>query len=190
MTETSQVIDGVDPAAWERWVSYRKAIKKPIKPASMGAMQLKLLRLSKDPAVQAKIIDASIENQWQGLFELKPDKPEPGKPKAKSLEEQTRDALRSSYLETQCERQWEKRIEQPLGKLKLASALLARYDCREDQSDISLADAREYLKQRVAEQLRIESPAAVLGDPELWSMVLRLFGEGGIRRLEARAKTP
>ena len=32
----------LDEAAWERWVAFRKAIRKPIKPASEAAMKLKL----------------------------------------------------------------------------------------------------------------------------------------------------
>ena len=61
----------LDTEAWERWKAYRTAIRKPIKPASEQAMKLKLQRYGDD---QAAVVDQSISNQWQGLFDLKKTK--------------------------------------------------------------------------------------------------------------------
>ena len=62
---------------WNEWISYRKQIKKPIKPVSEQKAYDNLLKLSgNSPATARKIIDQSIANSWQGLFELK-EKTEP-----------------------------------------------------------------------------------------------------------------
>ena len=50
----------LDEAAWERWVAYRKAIRKPIKEASEHAMKLKLSRFGAD---QDAVVEQSISNQ-------------------------------------------------------------------------------------------------------------------------------
>lgn len=60
--------DGLDLAAWGRWVEYRRQIKKPIKPASILSAQQ---ALAKHGQHQAAVVEQSIANGWQGLFELK-----------------------------------------------------------------------------------------------------------------------
>lgn len=59
---------GLDETAWARWVQYRRDIRKPIKPASMLAAQQKLAGFGPD---QSAIVEQSIANGWQGLFEMK-----------------------------------------------------------------------------------------------------------------------
>lgn len=54
---------------WHRWVEYRKQVRRPIKPASIAAAQRKLAGFGPD---QAAVVEQSIANGWQGLFELKP----------------------------------------------------------------------------------------------------------------------
>ena len=58
--------------AWERWVAFRKAIRKPIKEASTHAMQMKLAKFGDD---QEEVVNQSISNQWQGVFDLRKTKP-------------------------------------------------------------------------------------------------------------------
>ena len=58
---------GLDPMSWDRWVKYRKQIRKPLKPVSMPAAQRKLAAFGSD---QALVVEQSIANGWQGLFAL------------------------------------------------------------------------------------------------------------------------
>lgn len=61
---------GLDLAAWSRWVEYRKAIKKPIKPVSEELAQKAMAKFGPD---QAAVVEQSIANSWQGLFPVKGD---------------------------------------------------------------------------------------------------------------------
>ena len=70
MTDVSN-ITGLDLEAWERWVAYRKAIRKPLKEISLHAAALKLAKYGAD---QSEVVSQSISNQWQGLFDLKKSK--------------------------------------------------------------------------------------------------------------------
>lgn len=56
---------GLDLEAWERWVSYRAEIKKPIKPPSVSAAQKEMAALGSD---QMAAVEKSIASGWQGLF--------------------------------------------------------------------------------------------------------------------------
>ena len=66
---------GLNLDAWSLWVQYRIDRKfKPYKQTALGAgaVAKNLIDLSSgDPAAQLKIVMQSINNQWQGLFELK-----------------------------------------------------------------------------------------------------------------------
>jgi hypothetical protein len=62
-------VEGLDTAAWARWVAYRAEIRKPLKPASHQAAMTALARYG---AQQSAVVDQSISNGWQGLFDLKP----------------------------------------------------------------------------------------------------------------------
>jgi len=56
--------------AWGAWITYRGEIKKPYK--SDMAIQAALKKLSEHPEeVAIKMIEESISNQWQGIFEIK-----------------------------------------------------------------------------------------------------------------------
>jgi hypothetical protein len=73
---------GLDLPAWERWVEYRKAIRKPLKPVSIPAAQRELAAFG---AEQAAVVEQSVANGWQGLFALKP-KSANGKPQERRIE--------------------------------------------------------------------------------------------------------
>jgi hypothetical protein len=62
------MVEGLDVRAWERWLDYRKAIRKTLKPVSYEAAQRKLVKFGVD---QAAVVEQSIANGWQGLFALK-----------------------------------------------------------------------------------------------------------------------
>lgn len=55
---------------WAAWIQYRNEIKKPYK--SDMAIQAALKKLSEHPEeVAIKMLEESISNQWQGIFEIK-----------------------------------------------------------------------------------------------------------------------
>lgn len=62
------LLDGVSYVAWGRWLQYRRDIKKPLKPASYDAAQKSLLRFGSS---QEAVVEQSIANGYQGLFDLK-----------------------------------------------------------------------------------------------------------------------
>lgn len=56
----------------QEFVNYRKAKKKPILKESMEAFLKKLTKLGNgNEAAMIEILDNSIANGWQGIFELK-----------------------------------------------------------------------------------------------------------------------
>lgn len=60
--------EGLDQQAWTRWVDYRKAAGKALKPVSWpSAMQA----LVKHGPNQMAVVEQSIANGWQGLFAMK-----------------------------------------------------------------------------------------------------------------------
>ena len=58
---------------WEKWIDYRKRIKKPFK--TQNGIEKKYNELKElsggRPELAEKIIQQSIDNEWQGLFPLK-----------------------------------------------------------------------------------------------------------------------
>lgn len=56
---------GLDAQAWSRWETYRRGIRKPIKPASLLAAQRKLAGFGKQ---QAAVVENSIAEGYQGLI--------------------------------------------------------------------------------------------------------------------------
>lgn len=60
--------EGLNPQAWTRWRDYRKEIRRPIKSASLLAAQRKLAGYGAD---QIAVVEQSIANGWQGLFDLR-----------------------------------------------------------------------------------------------------------------------
>ena len=71
------VVDGLDVTAWERWIDYRKQIRKPLKPVSIPAAQKELAAFGCD---QAAVVQNSIANGYQGLFPPKNGAANHGKP--------------------------------------------------------------------------------------------------------------
>jgi hypothetical protein len=175
----------LDSEAWERWKAYRTVIKKPMKPITEEAAKLKFQRYGAD---QAAVVDQSIANGWQGLFELQKAKTDPNAPKKRTREESDAAAKQLEYLDRASGKDWDKAAQTVTGKLLLADALLARYDVEPDQGSAILAGKREWLKIRVGELLREAMPSAVLADFTLRRLVLRLYSDAGLRRLEARVQ--
>jgi len=66
--DDSSPVEGLDTQAWKRWMQYRTEIRKPLKPASIPAAQRNLAAFGCD---QSAVVEQSIANGWQGLFELK-----------------------------------------------------------------------------------------------------------------------
>jgi hypothetical protein len=62
------LLAGVDPAAWKTWLAYRVEIRKPLKQVSMPAAQRTLAAFGSN---QMAVVQQSIANGWQGLFDLK-----------------------------------------------------------------------------------------------------------------------
>ena len=65
-----ELLAGVNADAWNRWLDYRKQIRKPLKPVSLPAAQRELAAFGAD---QAAVVEQSIAQGWQGLFALKGD---------------------------------------------------------------------------------------------------------------------
>ena len=53
------------------FVAMRKFIKKPITNRGLEILIRKLTKLSSDEETQIKILEQSIMNNWQGVYELK-----------------------------------------------------------------------------------------------------------------------
>jgi hypothetical protein len=169
----------LDEASWERWVAFRKAIRKPIKPISEHAMKLKLARFGDD---QAAVVDQSIANQWQGLFEIKKAAPRPGEKVEKTDKQKAADIARHAEQDDWSARVWGKQEPTPINRLKLCDAYLARLTFSDDK------DAIERLRDAAAAALRIADAIEVLNDPHLVGMVRQLFGERGLGRLRERSR--
>ena len=66
--EPVPIPDGLNLEAWSRWEQYRREIRRPIKPASVLAAQRKLAGYGSE---QASVVEHSIANGYQGLWEGK-----------------------------------------------------------------------------------------------------------------------
>lgn len=174
------MVEGLDVVAWERWVAFRKAIRKPIKEASTHAMQMKLAKFGDD---QEEVVNESISNQWQGLFDLR--KTKPGEKPVKTDKQVAADNERWQAAQDRNAREWDKRLGEPLAKLKLADALLARYNVRSDEPGHD--ERMEWLRERVADLLRESDAKLVAGDPCLVAMICQVWGERGVKKIRARA---
>ena len=60
---------GLNVAAWDEWCDYRKSVKKKV--SDFAARKQFNLLLKYSEAQQQEIIDHSIANDYQGLFDLK-----------------------------------------------------------------------------------------------------------------------
>ncbi len=73
LVEINDIPEALNLVAWQQWLEYRTLIKKKFKTkrGEMNAITT-LLELSRsDIELQQRIVDQSIDNEWQGLFELK-----------------------------------------------------------------------------------------------------------------------
>jgi hypothetical protein len=62
------LVIGLDSIAWTRFYDYRKQIRRPLKPASIPSAQRQLAAFGAD---QLAVVEQTMANGWQGLFELK-----------------------------------------------------------------------------------------------------------------------
>jgi hypothetical protein len=87
----------IDPKfskTWLAWIEYRSQIKKPIKPVSGKLAYENMVKIAcNDPTTAEKIVNQSIANGWQGLFELK--RPLPIHPTAVNFDQEYIDKYQS-----------------------------------------------------------------------------------------------
>jgi len=84
--------------AWERWKKFRTEIRKPYR--SKMSEQAALRKLSEHPEETAiKMIENSIANQWQGLFEIKDNGNGKSKANGNKKQQHTRE-LAIAYAKT------------------------------------------------------------------------------------------
>lgn len=174
-------IPGLDGAAWERWLAYRVSIKKPIKHASMHAAALKLSRFGDD---QEGVVEQSVANGYQGLFELKKSKPAPGEKPKKTREQIAADDANWQWKMEQAEKTAREIAADPIGELRMLDAVLARLMFQRE--DLGFDERYNQFKSHVAEKIAAADPAKVLGDPHLRGMVLQLWNDRGVKRLQSR----
>lgn len=75
---TVQLPDWLSAEIWSSWVAYRRDLKKPIKSQQTVTQAINLLdRCRLNGYSPDEIINQSIANGWQGLFEPKGAKPQP-----------------------------------------------------------------------------------------------------------------
>lgn len=73
-----QLPDWISAEIWSSWVAYRRDLKKPIKSQQTVTQAINLLdRCRLNGYSPDEIINQSIANGWQGLFEPKGAKPQP-----------------------------------------------------------------------------------------------------------------
>lgn len=92
-------LDGLNLEAWGEYMAHRKQLRaKPLKPASIEKQQQWLVEQG-PPDIQQQIVDQTIRNNWQGLFELKTGNSN-GAPhqqtRGQSVEDELRDIARKS----------------------------------------------------------------------------------------------
>ncbi|HGT3057465.1 TPA: replication protein [Klebsiella pneumoniae] len=77
-TSAVQLPDWLSAEIWSSWVAYRRDLKKPIKSQQTVTQAINLLdRCRLNGYSPEEIINQSIANGWQGLFEPKGAKPQP-----------------------------------------------------------------------------------------------------------------
>lgn len=80
---------GINVDAYEEWVEYRKEKRKPL---SDLAKKKVINRLAKhDFATQQRMVDRAIENDWQGLHDIEPEKVAKNTTRSQSLDQMLND---------------------------------------------------------------------------------------------------
>lgn len=67
---TYQTDINLNTEAMDKWLQYRKDLKKPYK-TSIGVQQCADFLAKYDYETQMQMVDNSIQNEYQGLFEVK-----------------------------------------------------------------------------------------------------------------------
>jgi hypothetical protein len=175
-------LEGLNQEAFERWLAYRKSVKKPIKEASLHAAALKQLRIGNSEKQEAAV-DHSIANGYQGLF-APTERARPGEKPEKTDKQKAADMENWQRQQDHSIRTWEQQPDTAFKKLKMCEALWARYTISPD----SYTEERlEWLKDTIALHLRNANAKEVLGDPHLMTMVWVFYGAAGANRIKARA---
>lgn len=182
-------ISGLNVEAWNRWLAYKVVKKQSYKEMSLPALALKLTRFG-DASKQSEVVEQSIANNWSGLFDIKEPnsgtgKPIPGK---RTKEEQSAAEQSFAYAVSLSEKRWAAHLEEKgtVAQLQMCDALMTRYEVAQDTP--MMGEMRAWLKDKVAEIIRVTDPKAILSDYVCWRLVLQLFGDRGLLRLEERAK--
>lgn len=174
-------IPGLDQEAFDRWVAYRKAIKKAYKDVSLHAAAVKLAKYGDK---QAEVVEQSIANQWQGLFDLQVKKLAPGEKPKKTKEQVAADDAYWQATVQRAEKNWSEMIPTPFGRLKVCDALWARYTI---EVGPDTPDKMDWLKGVVARNLKEAEAKDIVNDPHLMIMVMCFFGPSGVKRIKERA---
>ena len=167
--------------AFAMFLEYRKQIRKPVKPVSENSLKIKLEKMG-SIQVQQSCVDMSIANSWQGLFP-----PNTSTVKRAFQPVTTKTPKQVEFDESQFAAQNERAsthwdTSTALGKLLLLEALLARYSVTGQCGD---KDKMEALREVTAKHIRSAKPSEIVGNPHITGLVRFLFGERGIRRLQA-----
>lgn len=184
-------ISGLNVEAFTRWVDFKRTVHKfTYKPISLSALAIRISKWPMDR--QETAVDHCISNGYKGLDDYTQGKSDVSTKKTRTKEEQKDADATFEYCQRQSAKAWGIAIQGESGtevaKIRLAAALLARYDTDADQDSAFLAEKRMWLKARVAELLRDAEPASILRDYDCKRLVLRLFNDAGLRRLEQRAQ--
>ena len=163
------------------FLEYRKQIKKPVKAVSEHALRIKLEKMG-SVETQLECVNRSISNGWQGIF------PPDTSTVKRAFQPSTKTAKQVEFDESQFTAQneraashWESSTN-TLDKLLLCESLLARYTVTGQCGD---QDKMDSLREITAKHIRAAKPLEVLGNPHTIGLVRSLYGERGIRRLQA-----
>jgi hypothetical protein len=174
-------IPGLDTEAFDRWIAYRRAIKKPYKDVSLHAAAVKLAKYGDK---QAEVVEQSIANQWQGLFDLQVKKLQPGEKPVKTDKQKAADDAYWQASVQRAEKNWSEMIPTAFGRLKICDALWARYTV---EVGPDTPEKLDWLKGVVSRNLKEVEAKHVVNDPNLMVMVMCFFGPSGVKRIRERA---
>ena len=101
----AEPVAGLNPTAWTRWLEYRVAIRKTLKPVSYPAAQRELAAFGDD---QLAVVEQAVARGWTGLFPLSSQPKEPT------------DALRPTRY-SQLRRKLDEQLENPSSEESLGT---------------------------------------------------------------------
>lgn len=89
-SQLSEIPPGLNLAAWQEWINYKRQIKKPYRTERGERVKAEaLIKLAKgDHATQAFLVSHAINNEWKGIYA-----PRDWRPKFKTRAETNQDAV-------------------------------------------------------------------------------------------------